>query len=473
MIQGFLRWRQNNRLVEDLEPKIADYYRNVKRNNKKVEERLNEIFDKIEQFPGAKVLMDGPEGKRISIPFNRTITEKPKKGEIEKEVESALNDEGYNLIDYIEGTVLDRYGRTVKLNSALKKIKRDDLIERVNTDKVREGSKQYIVIFSTLNLDYAEQTTGRGWEKYSCKSVYKAQGKQYLKPEIEGGSFICYLAKLNDTNLKSPTGRVVFHPFQQVGNPEIVSYQPDKAYGTIPNDFVEFANRVVRNSQKYNSGKLTLDPQRFYCDLGYSRDLFDPDVEDSIKGISIPTKKKSIEQVLDYFGILDYTINADMTVDVRGNVDLRNKKLVGIPLKFGKVDGVFLCSENEIKSLEGCPHTVKGFGCGNNRLTSLVGGPKIVAGSYVCINNNLGDLTGAPKKIGGTFLCSGCNLQSLSGHPSEVGGEFDCSGNQIKSFEGVSMNVGEIFDCTLNFPPVTQEQRKIIKENVKAVSFEF
>lgn len=471
MIKGFLSWRRD-RLNEDLPAKVAKDYESIKR-SEEVEKRLNEIFSKLATLPGANVLMDGPMGIRISLPFERSNEKNRPKTPTEREVEDALNAAGYKLDDYIEGKVTDSYGRTVKMNVALKKIKRDDLIIKVNKDEVREGIKSYVVIFSTVKTDYAQQTTGRGWAAYSCKGIDGPIGKKYLKSEIEDGSFICYLTKRDDIGIKKPTGRVVFHPFHQVGNPKIISYQPDQAYGTIPDNFAEFANSLVRKVQRYNSGKLGVDSSRIYCDFGYQRDVLDPEMEDSVKGISFAKNEKLITKVLVYFGIVDYKINPDMSVDVEGNVDLRNRKLVGLPLQFGKVNGVFLCSENEIKSLEGSPHTVKGFGCGNNKLSSLVGGPKIVTGSYVCINNKMYDLEGAPEEIGGTFMCSGSSLQYLTGHPKKVGGEFDCSGNNIKSFEGVSMVVGEIFNCSDNDPKVTKEQQELARKNIKAESFEF
>lgn len=51
--------------------------------------------------------------------------------------------------------------------------------------------------------------------------------------------------------------------------------------------------------------------------------------------------KEDIDTICKKFGIKNYTINEDSTIDVDGNVDLRNKGLTKIPLKFGKVSGKF------------------------------------------------------------------------------------------------------------------------------------
>ena len=36
-------------------------------------------------------------------------------------------------------------------------------------------------------------------------------------------------------------------------------------------------------------------------------------------------------------------------------------------IKFGKVDGWFYCDNNQLVSLEGCPFSVGGFYCRNNK----------------------------------------------------------------------------------------------------------
>jgi hypothetical protein len=50
---------------------------------------------------------------------------------------------------------------------------------------------------------------------------------------------------------------------------------------------------------------------------------------------------EDIDSICKKFGITNYTINPDGTVDVDGDVDLYNKGLTKLPLKFGKVTGYF------------------------------------------------------------------------------------------------------------------------------------
>ena len=112
-----------------------------------------------------------------------------------------------------------------------------------------------------------------------------------------------------------------------------------------------------------------------------------------------------VESICEEYGIKNYTINTDGSIDVDGDVDLRRKKLKNLPLNFNKVTGGFYCSGNQLTSLEGCPKSVGGgFYCLNNQLTSLEGCPKEV-GNFYCNSNQLTSLKGCPKEVGGDFLC--------------------------------------------------------------------
>ena len=106
------------------------------------------------------------------------------------------------------------------------------------------------------------------------------------------------------------------------------------------------------------------------------------------------------------YGISDYTLNADGTGDVDGNVDLNSRGLARLPLRFGKVSGDFRCAKNRLKTLEGAPSTVGGhFDCHLNLLTTLVGAPVSVLGVFNCHDNKLTTLEGVPMRIGVDLIC--------------------------------------------------------------------
>ena len=120
--------------------------------------------------------------------------------------------------------------------------------------------------------------------------------------------------------------------------------------------------------------------------------------------------KETIDSICQKYGIENYTINDDGTVDVNGNVDFANltnglygKHLLSkLPLKFGKVTGYFNCGHNKLNSLEGSPNYVGGyFACNNNDLITLEYGPKVVIGDYYCKNNYLINFKGFPEDYEG------------------------------------------------------------------------
>ena len=140
---------------------------------------------------------------------------------------------------------------------------------------------------------------------------------------------------------------------------------------------------------------------------------------------------QEIHDICDKYRIKNYSINEDGSIDVDGNVDLGDKNLSKLPIKFGKVGG-FYCYNNKLTSLEGAPNHVDGnFNCKYNKLTSLDGSPGYVGGDFYCQYNQLTSLEGAPSHVGRDFYCSYNQLISLEGAPSYVGGDFYCVGNPI------------------------------------------
>jgi hypothetical protein len=157
------------------------------------------------------------------------------------------------------------------------------------------------------------------------------------------------------------------------------------------------------------------------------------------------TTKKDIQNWLNEMNITDYTINEDLTVDVNGSVDLKAKGFTSIPIQFGMVKGIFQCSNNRLKTLEGTPHTVDGiFKCDFNKLENLVGGPKIATYAYECENNNLSSLLGSPDKTR-YFNCSNNKLTDLSNGPIEVE-SYICHNNPIQITKMINTQITRSFD---------------------------
>jgi len=121
----------------------------------------------------------------------------------------------------------------------------------------------------------------------------------------------------------------------------------------------------------------------------------------------IKESKEDIDSICKKFGIKNYTINED-SVDVDGNVNLYDKGLTKLPLKFGKVSGYFSCSYNQLKSLSGAPLSVGGyFSCRFNQLKSLEGISGRISGAIYCTDNQLRDVKGVKDGWLGEFSVYG------------------------------------------------------------------
>jgi hypothetical protein len=103
-----------------------------------------------------------------------------------------------------------------------------------------------------------------------------------------------------------------------------------------------------------------------------------------------------------------WTLNSDNKIDVVGDFYCHRQELRDFKgVEFGEISRHFLCSDNQLTSLEGAPLEVGGnFYCSDNQLTSLEGAPQHVGGDFYCKDNNLTSLEGAPQHVGGGFYCS-------------------------------------------------------------------
>lgn len=90
--------------------------------------------------------------------------------------------------------------------------------------------------------------------------------------------------------------------------------------------------------------------------------------------IKLFEKYNDIDSICERYSISNYSINDDGTIDVNGDVEFDDDDdvLDRIPLRFNRVSGSFICYNNKLTSLEGCPKYVgSNFDCGYNELTTL------------------------------------------------------------------------------------------------------
>ena len=152
--------------------------------------------------------------------------------------------------------------------------------------------------------------------------------------------------------------------------------------------------------------------------------------------------REEVENWLKEMKINNYVINEDLTVDIKGDVNLISKGLSQIPIQFGIIDGSFNCSWNNLTSLEGCPQLIgSSFYCSRNELTSLEGCTQKIHGGFYCSDNKLTSLKYCPEIIVEDFDCQNNNLTSFKYFPKEIKGKYVCTcGNNIKEEELVNFN---------------------------------
>jgi hypothetical protein len=432
-------------IAEAIPYSVAKKYVSIEKNTE-IQRRIDTIFAGLEKLPNAKT---SKFGDRIYIPF------KPDVGEIESPIKSEVKDflkgTEYTLKDYNAGHVTDKRGRTIKLTTILHRLDNDALLNKVNSDKTREGAKKttQIIVFSKHPYDIAGASTDRGWT--SCMDLYKGAYKSFIKQDIRQGSFICYLTDNKDTNLNKVTARVLIKPFINVMNPRDVVYsQEERVYGTAPPNFLPTVADILSDIQGERVGNFKLQKQ-LYCDTKRNIKKVTKLVQSFFDGIKKPTTKEEVEQVLLSLDITHYKINEDLSVDAFDSVDLRETKIKVIPVKFGIVHGDFKCDWLNLNTLENSPNEVKGFfTCNGNNLTSLEDGPWSVELSYQANACKLTTLKGAPYVVGGSFACNGNDLISLEGGPKSVRGDYGCGENRLTSLVGAPEQIGGSFSCHRN-----------------------
>ena len=114
-----------------------------------------------------------------------------------------------------------------------------------------------------------------------------------------------------------------------------------------------------------------------------------------------------------------WSVNRKGLVDVERNFWCDSQGLENfLGIRFGKVSEYFVCSDNQLRTLEGAPIEVgKNFSCSGNQLRTLEGSPRVVGGHFYCHKNPLISLEGAPEMIKHEFWFKNTwfryNLQSF------------------------------------------------------------
>lgn len=168
--------------------------------------------------------------------------------------------------------------------------------------------------------------------------------------------------------------------------------------------------------------------------------------------------KLLIEEWLKKYRIRDYVINDDYTIDLKGDLNLKNYNEEELPsyIQFNHVKGGVNIMNANLTTLRGLPKTVGDYCYYVHllKLKSLEYSPTSVGETFYCFANPLiTSLEGGPKKVGWGYNCSECrNLKSLEGSPRVIKGSFNCYNcPNLKNLDGCPKKVHKNFTRSKQF----------------------
>jgi len=180
---------------------------------------------------------------RIYYDFTPDV-EKKRESELKKKIKKELEDKGFSILSYLEGTA-KKVGddkNTFKIQRLLTRWGLDDLKSQMDRDPERSLSKHSSkkIVISRHGIDIGGASTGRSWT--SCMSIYGNVNGTYIASMIEAGSLVAYLIDPADLNINKPLARIKINPFISRKDPSKFLMYPDIAtYGNFKDDsFMKF-----------------------------------------------------------------------------------------------------------------------------------------------------------------------------------------------------------------------------------------
>jgi len=388
-------------LNEKLKPSQFREYMKVWDENPELRNRYKEIFESYRnKYDGDK------NAYRIFLPVVSEVT----KSEVESEITSYLDKNNYDIVDYIVGQARFRGAKNPKrIGQVLTGLERNapedekqhvkDLMKKFIEDPNRKqgASSKYLVCISRHPYDIAGADTDRKWD--NCMTLGSGENEKYLIHDVREGSLVGYLINKDDRNIQDPVANCAIKPYINNENPsDIILVKDSKTY---PSPHPDFERTVVQFLSEVNG-----DRKGVYC---LNNKLYnDNRLNNKVINVDRLTPE-NIKRIAKAYGIKikNLIINDDLSVDVKGNVDLSGRELKSLPLIFNRVWGSFMIQDNDLKSLEGSPAIVDGdFLAYNNKLESLKGGPIKTGGEYSVSDNILNNLDGGPEEVGTFFEIS-------------------------------------------------------------------
>lgn len=427
----------NSFINEKLKPSQFREYMKVWDENPELRDRYRDIFEKY------KSKYDGDKNAyRIYLPLIEDI----KVSDLEKDITELLDKNGWEVIDYTSGmgrfkgaknpkrigqilTSLERNSKDEEEKSHIKLLMKQ-FVE--DTNRKQGSSSKYLVCISRHPYDIAGADTDRKWD--NCMTMGSGGNVHYLIHDVREGSLVSYLINKNDRNIQDPIANCAIKPYINTEDAnDIILVKDSKTY---PQPYPDFERTVTNFLTEING-----DKKGIYC---LNSKLYnDNRLNNKVVNVDDLTAE-NILKIAKVYGIKKLIINDDLSVDVKGDVDLSGKMMTKLPLVFNRVWGSFSISENQLKTLEGCPSIIDGdFFAYNNQLVSLKGGPTKVGGEYSISDNHLASLDGLSTEIGSHLDISYNNKLSnikKTDVNSKIGGMFINRTSTEQSYSDVAEN---------------------------------
>lgn len=150
-------------------------------------------------------------------------------------------------------------------------------------------------------------------------------------------------------------------------------------------------------------------------------------------------------------------------LNVNTNVEITTQ-ISHFPVRFGKIQGKFICKGLGLVTLDGGPSVVsEKFDCSNNLIQNLVGSPHtinvseisseagiFINGNFIANNNKIKTMLGLSIEQCFDFNISDNLLENLHHGPEVVNGFFYAAKNKLKTLQGCPRYVGRNFSVIDN-----------------------
>lgn len=296
-------------LKEALSVSKAKELYSIQKSNKVIQYQ-NEIFDKLKSSP--EYIKSNKTGDRLYFKFieKNEEDEKINASNPNFEINKLLQNNNYEIKNYIKGIAIDKYGREVKIGKVLQSLD-PNLLRKFNTDKTRESSKKenQIIVISKNPYDIGGMSTDRGWT--SCMNLYTGANAGYVNCDIKEGTIIAYLTSNDDLNIKNPQARILIKPFINKKKSKDIIYVPENiAYGTAPKSFRVFIDKIFEDfypkkgiysliKSLYVDDAENEDEERYIDLTSYQKDKRDINIANKIiKGIPLSKDELKLSSLI-------------------------------------------------------------------------------------------------------------------------------------------------------------------------------